>query len=76
MTALVLPGRLEHHAMANIQQSALPRPGIWPQASMTGDDLASRLDLIEDRPENVLTWSDVASFVRSIVRQATSRRRR
>jgi len=62
--------------MANVQQSALPRRGIWPQAAAIGDDLALRLDLIEDRPENVLTWSDVANFVRSILRQATSRRRR
>jgi len=62
--------------MANEKQRAFPRRGIWPQAAAIGDDFALRLDLIEDRPENVLTWSDVANFVRWIVRQAPSRRRR
>ncbi len=72
--AWLLSGRFEHPSMANENQFALSRRGIWPQGAAIGDDLAPRLDSIEDRPEDVVTWSDVANFVRRIRRRRRSSR--
>jgi len=43
-----------------------------PDASRAGRlarDLEHKLALIEDRPESVLTWSDVARHVRNFIRR-------
>ena len=48
-------------------------PGQIPPRGLAGFDareLSRRLDLIEDRPDAVLTWSDVARLARAVWRLA------
>jgi transcriptional regulator GlxA family with amidase domain len=53
--------------MANV----LPLEKVAPRSRTTSDvrELAHALDLIEDRPETVLTWSDVARYARLLARR-------
>ena len=52
--------------MAHVREALLPRPGV--NAILTSAELRRRVDLIEVRPEETLTWSDAADFVRSTKR--------
>ena len=53
--------------MANV----LPLGQIGPRgvARVDARELSRRLDLIEDRPDSVLTWADVARHARSLWRR-------
>jgi hypothetical protein len=54
------------NAVAHVQEAVLPRPRM--NAVLTSAELRRKVDLIEVRPEETLTWSDAADFVRSIKR--------
>ena len=65
-------------AMADVRQAVLPRPRVVARATPTLEELRRQLALIEDRPEEKLTWADAVAFVRSAARsvEAASRRLR
>ena len=50
--------------MAHVQEAVLPRPRV--NAVLTSAELRRQVDLIEVRPEEAVTWSDAADFVRSM----------
>ena len=52
--------------MAHVQEAVLRPPKAG--AVLTSDELRRMIDLIEVRPEEALTWSDAADFVRSTKR--------
>jgi len=43
------------------------------QAAFDAGEVARRVELFEDRPDAVLTWSDVARFARFQVRRVAER---
>ena len=57
---------------------SLGRFGARSRSAYDGRELARKLELIEDRPDAVLTWADVARHVRAAWRRldtAASRKR-
>ena len=52
--------------MAHVQEAVLRRPKAG--AVLTSAELRRKVDLIEVRPEEALTWSDAADFVMSTKR--------
>jgi len=62
--------------MANISQAASPPPKLVPRPAPTHEELRRQLALIEDRPEETLTWADAIAFVRSAARSVESASRR
>jgi len=50
-------------AVAHVREAVLPPPRVGHV--LTSAELRRKVDLIEVRPEEALTWSDAADFVRS-----------
>jgi hypothetical protein len=54
--------------MASLRALALSSSIARPRPALTSQELRRQVDLIEDRPEEALTWSDAMGFLRSAAR--------
>ncbi len=57
----------EAYPMANVL--SIRQFGLRSRAAVDARELSRKLDLIEDRPDAVLTWSDVARHARALWRR-------
>jgi hypothetical protein len=54
--------------MATLRALAVSSFVFRPRPALTSQELQRQVDLIEDRPEEALTWSDAMAFLRSKAR--------
>jgi hypothetical protein len=54
--------------MATLRALAVSSFVVRPHPALTSEELRREVDLIEDRPEETLTWSDAMAFLRSTAR--------
>jgi hypothetical protein len=54
--------------MATLRALAVSSFVVRPRPALTSQELRRQVDLIEDRPEEALTWSDAMAFLRSTAR--------
>jgi hypothetical protein len=62
--------------MSAVEMAAVSRTGIGPKGATVDSNLARRVDLIEDRPEDVFTWSDLVMVLGAMARRINEALRR
>jgi hypothetical protein len=62
--------------LSAVEMAAVSQTGIGPKGASVDSGLARWVDLIEDRPEDVLTWSDLVRLLGSVAQLIGAARRR